>query len=216
MPQEPHPAWDGFGTNLRQLMKISSHPPQARRALNGTLPNSPQPLPLRKKRLGGNWPPRNGKSEDDSESRQRGPSRGESINLLFQEMADDGHGTFNWRITAFRHVVTENSELGVEATEALHEFGRAFGAEMNAAAAKIDMTLPEALSFRKAWEDLRDEFQSFMSLVPLSNAVHKVDLAGQAQQFATKLAALPPVRRRKQRPMSEHQPPDQSVAGITA
>ena len=83
-------------------------------------------------------------------------------------MADDGHGTFNWRITAFRHAVSENSELGVEATQALHEFGRAFGAEMNAAAAKIDMTLPEALSFRKAWEDLRDEFQAFMSLVPLS------------------------------------------------
>ena len=113
-------------------------------------------------------------------------------------MADDGHGTFNWRITAFRHAVTEDSELGLEATEALHEFGRAFGAEMNAAASKIDMTLPEALSFRKAWEDLRDEFQSFMSLVPLSNAVQLVDLAGQAQQFATKLAALPPVRRRKQ------------------
>ena len=131
-------------------------------------------------------------------------------------MADDGHGTFNWRITAFRHAVTENSELGLEATEALHEFGRAFGAEMNAAAAKIDMTLPEALSFRKAWEDLRDEFQAFMSLVPLSNAVQLVDLAGQAQQFATKLAALPPVRRRKQQPMSEHQPPDQSVDGITA
>ena len=131
-------------------------------------------------------------------------------------MADDGHGTFNWRITAFRHAVTEDSELGLEATEALHEFGRAFGAEMNAAAAKIDMTLPEAFVFRKAWEDLRDEFQAFISLAPLSNAVQKVDLAGQAQQFATKLAALPPVRRRKQRPMSEHQPPDQSVAGITA
>ena len=87
---------------------------------------------------------------------------------------------------------------------------------MNAAVSKIDMTLPEALSFRKVWEDLRDEFQAFMSLVPLSNAVQLVDLAGQAQQFATKLAALPPVRRRKQRPMSEHQPPDQSVAGITA
>ena len=216
MPQEPRRAWDGFGTNPPRQKKISLRPPQARQALTGTLCNSPQPLPLRKKRLGGNWPPRNGKSEDASESRHRGPSRGESINLLFQEMADDGHGTFNWRITAFRHAVTENSELGLEATEALHEFGRAFGAEMNAAASKIDMTLPEALSFRKAWEDLRDEFQAFMSLVPLSNAVQKVDLAGQAQQFATKLAALPPVRRRKQRPMSEHQPPDQSVAGITA
>ena len=215
MPQEPRRAWDAFGTNPRQLMKISSHPPQARWVLNGTLPNSPQRLRLRKKRLGGNWPPKNGRNEGANASPHRGPSRGESINLLFQEMADDGHGTFNWRITAFRHAVSENSELGLEATEALHEFGRAFGAEMNAAAAKIDMTLPEALSFRKAWEDLRDEFQAFMSLVPLSNSVQKVDLAGQAQQFATKLAALPPVRRRKQQPMSEHQPPDQSV-GITA
>ena len=130
---------------------------------------------------------------------------------------DDGHGTFNWRLTAFRHAVRENSEMGVEATEALHEFGRAFAGEMNAAASKIDMTLPEALAFRKAWEDLRDEFQAFMSLVPLSNETQLVALAGQAQQFATKLAALPPVRRRRQQPMkSEHQPPDQSVAGITA
>ncbi len=132
-------------------------------------------------------------------------------------MADDGHGTFNWRLTAFRHAVLENSQMGVEATEALHDFGRAFAGELNAAASKIDMTLPEALTFRKAWEDLRDEFQAFMSLVPLSNETQLVALAGQAQQFATKLAALPPVRRRRQQPMkSEHQPPDQSVAGITA
>ena len=131
-------------------------------------------------------------------------------------MADDGHGTFNWRITAFRHAVLENSEMGVEATEALHEFGRAFAGELNAAASKIDMTLPEALTFRKAWEDLRDEFQAFMSLVPLSNETQLVALAGQAHEFATKLAALPPVRRRQQPMKSEHQPPDQSVAGITA
>ena len=69
---------------------------------------------------------------------------------------DDGHGTFNWRLTAFRHAVREHSQMGVEATEALHEFGHAFGAEMNATAAKIDMTLPEALPFCKAWEELRD------------------------------------------------------------
>ena len=107
--------------------------------------------------------------------------------------------------------------MGVEATEALHEFARAFAGELNAAASKIDMTLPEALAFRKAWEDLRDEFQAFMALVPISNETQLVELAGQAQQFATKLAALPPVRRRRQQPMkSEHQPPDQSVAGITA
>ena len=120
--------------------------------------------------------------------------------------------------TAFRHAVSENAEMGVEATEALREFGRAFAAEMNAAASKIDMTLPEALSFRKAWEDLRDEFQAFMSLVPLSNAVQLIDLASQVSEFAAKLEALPPVRRRQ--PMmqkSEHLPPDQSVqAGITA
>ena len=143
MPQEPQRAWVAFGTNPPRQKMISSHPPQARWVLNGTLPNSHQPLPLRKKRLGGNWPPRNGKSEDASESRHRGPSHAELINLLFQEMADDGHGTFNWRIIAFRHAVSENTGMGVEATEALHEFGRAFAAEMNAAAAKIDMTLPE-------------------------------------------------------------------------
>ena len=52
-------------------------------------------------------------------------------------MADDGHGTFNWRITAFRHAVLENSEMGVEATQALHEFDGAFAAEMNQAAKKM-------------------------------------------------------------------------------
>jgi len=80
------------------------------------------------------------------------------------------------------------------------------------------MTLPEARRFRAAWEDLREEFQAFMSLVPMSNATQLVDLASQAPQFAEKLAALPPVRKRQ--PMmqkSEHLPPDQSVqAGITA
>ena len=128
---------------------------------------------------------------------------------------DDALGTFTPRITAFRTAIMQNSSLGIEAAEALEQFGYAFGAEMNKAAQKVDMTLPEARRFRAAWEDLRDEFQAFMSLVPLSNAVQLVDLAGQVQQLATKLAALPPVRRRKQQPMSEHQPPDQSV-GITA
>ena len=82
------------------------------------------------------------------------------------------------------------------------------------------MTLPEALPFRKAWENLRGEFQAFMSLVPLSNATQLVELAGQAKQFAEKLDALPPVRRRQapeQSERSQHQPPDASVAaGITA
>ena len=48
--------------------------------------------------------------------------------------------------------------------------------------------------------------------------VQLVDLASQVSEFAAKLEALPPVRRRQ--PMmqkSEHLPPDQSVqAGITA
>ena len=120
-------------------------------------------------------------------------------------MADDGHGTFNPRITAFRYA------------EALQEFGYAFGAEMNRVGTSVDMTLPEARKFRESWEDLRDEFQAFMSLVPLSNATQLVELAGQAKEFAEKLDALPPVRRRQAPEKSQHQPPDASVAaGITA
>ena len=135
-------------------------------------------------------------------------------------MADDGHGTFNPRITAFRHAISQNAALGLEAAEALQEFGYAFGAEMNRVGTSVDMTLPEARKFRESWEDLRDEFQAFMSLVPLSNATQLVELAGQAKEFAKKLDALPPVRRRQapeQSERSQHQPPDASVAaGITA
>ena len=97
-------------------------------------------------------------------------------------MADDGHGTFNPRITAFRHAFSQNAALGLEAAEALQEFGYAFGAEMNRVGTSVDMTLPEARKFRESWEDLRDEFQAFMSLVPLSNATQLVDLAGQAKK----------------------------------
>ena len=96
-------------------------------------------------------------------------------------MADDGHGTFNPRITAFRHAISQNAALGLEAAEALQEFGYAFGAEMNRVGTSVDMTLPEARKFRESWEDLRDEFQAFMSLVPLSNATQLVELAGQAK-----------------------------------
>ena len=131
---------------------------------------------------------------------------------------DDALGTFTPRITAYRTAIMQNSSLGVEAAEALREFGYAFGHELNKAAQKVDMTLPEARKYRAAWEDLRDEFEAFMSLVPMSNALQLVDLASQVSEFAAKLEALPPVRRRQ--PMmqkSEHLPPDQSVqAGITA
>ena len=97
------------------------------------------------------------------EGRQGVWRRGDLINLLFQEMADDGHGTFNPRITAFRHAISQNAALGLEAAEALQEFGYAFGAEMNRVGTSVDMTLPEARKFRESWEDLRDEFQAFMT-----------------------------------------------------
>ena len=91
---------------------------------------------------------------------------------------------------------------------------------MNRVGTSVDMTLPEARKFRESWEDLRDEFQAFMSLVPLSNATQLVELAGQAKEFAEKLDALPPVRRRRapeRTEQSQQQPPDASVAaGITA
>ena len=102
-------------------------------------------------------------------------------------MADDGHGTFNPRITAFRHAISQNAALGLEAAETLQEFGYAFGAEMNRVGTSVDMTLPEARKFRESWEDLRDEFQAFMSLVPLSNATQLVELAGQAKKLQRNL-----------------------------
>ncbi len=55
--------------------------------------------------------------------------------------------------------------MGVEASNELHIFAYEFARKLNAAANGIGMTAPEAMGFRKAWENLRDEVAVFMNLI---------------------------------------------------
>ena len=91
----------------------------------------------------------------------------------------------------------ENANLGVEAQEALQNFGYAFGQKMNELQQNVDMTMPEARKFREAWEELRDEFQAFMDLTQLSSPAELAALVEQAESFAQKIDSLPPVRKRQ-------------------
>ena len=105
------------------------------------------------------------------------------------------------RCSATDTLLIQNSNIGLEAVELLTHFGYRFGEDMNEAASNVDMSLPEAQTFRKAWEELRGEFQAFMDLVPLSNPSQLVELAKEVNEFPAKLAALPPFRKRQPKNM---------------
>ena len=68
------------------------------------------------------------------------------------------------------------------------------------------MTAPEAMSFRKAWETLRDEFQAFRELMAMSNPEELREMANKTGEFLAKLARLPKVG--KPRKMKEPMPQD--------
>ena len=89
---------------------------------------------------------------------------------------DDSNQTFLWRQTQNRVQMRENAERGVEATEQLRQFGYSFGQRMNDVAKNVDMDSVEARSFKHAFEELKDEFEAFMSLVPLSGPAELVEL----------------------------------------
>ena len=55
------------------------------------------------------------------------------------------------------------------------------------------MAAPEAMSFRKAWETLRDEFQAFKELMTMSNPEELREMANKTGEFLAKLAKLPKV-----------------------
>ena len=80
---------------------------------------------------------------------------------------DDSNQTFLWRQTKNRVEMRENAYRGVEATEELHEFGYRFGERMNDISRNVDMDSVEARSFKHAFEELQDEFEAFILLIPL-------------------------------------------------
>ena len=126
---------------------------------------------------------------------------------------DDSNQTFLWRQTKNRVEMRENAYRGVEATEELHEFGYRFGERMNDISRNVDMDSVEARSFKHAFEELQDEFEAFMSLVPLSGPAELVELTKQAGDLMQKLDALPGLKKRRPPPTAP--PPDASVGQTT-
>ena len=126
---------------------------------------------------------------------------------------DDSNQTFLWRQTQNRAEMRENAERGVEATEQLRQFGYAFGQRMNDVAKNVDMDSVEARSFKHAFEELKDEFEAFMSLVPLSGPAELVELTRQTGDLMAKIDALPGLKKRKPPPTAP--PPDASVGQTT-
>ena len=126
---------------------------------------------------------------------------------------DDSNQTFLWRQTTNRVEMRENAYRGVEATEELHEFGYRFGERMNDISRNVDMDSVEARSFKHAFEELQDEFEAFMSLVPLSGPAELVELTKQTGDLMQKLDALPGLKKRRPPPTAP--PPDASVGQTT-
>ena len=65
----------------------------------------------------------------------------------------------------------------------------------------------------RAFEELKDEFEAFMSLVPLSGPAELVELTRQTGDLMAKIDALPGLKKRKPPPTAP--PPDASVGGTT-
>ena len=126
---------------------------------------------------------------------------------------DDSNQTFLWRQTQNRVEMRENAYRGVEATEQLHEFGYSFGQRMNDISRHVDMDSVEARSFKHAFEELQDEFEAFMSLVPLSGPAELVELTKQTGDLMQKLDNLPGLKKRRPPPTAP--PPDASVGQTT-
>ena len=83
---------------------------------------------------------------------------------------------------------------------ALHAFAADFARKLNQAAEGVDMTAPEAMSFRAAWQTLRDEVSAFLDLIPLSNPEQLAEMAAQVWKFEKKLAQQPRVGKPRQQP----------------
>ena len=93
-------------------------------------------------------------------------------------------------LSHIRHNLRQHATMGVEASAALHAFAADFARKLNQAAEGVDMTAPEAMSFRAAWQTLRDEVSAFLDLIPLSNPEQLAEMAAQVGKFEKKLATI--------------------------
>ena len=129
---------------------------------------------------------------------------------------DDSNQTFLWRMTKARVDMQNNASMGVEATQQLQAFGRAFQQRMEEVSRGVDMNAVEARSFKAAFEELQDEFEAFMSLIPISGPSELVELLKQSGDLMKKIDSLP-ARRKKPPPPPQKEmiPPDASIGQMT-
>ena len=129
---------------------------------------------------------------------------------------DDSNQTFLWRMTKARVDMQNNASMGVEATEQLQAFGQAFQQRMEEVSRGVDMNAVEARSFKAAFEELQDDFEAFMSLVPISGPSELVELLKQSGDLMKKIESLP-ARRKKPLPPPQKEmiPPDASIGQMT-
>ena len=128
---------------------------------------------------------------------------------------DDSNQTFMWRMTKARVDMQNNASMGVEATQQLQAFGQAFQRRMEEVSRGVDMNAVEARSFKAAFEELQDEFEAFMSLIPISGPSELVELLKQSGDLMKKIESLP-ARSKKPPPAPPQQiPPDASIGQMT-
>ena len=129
---------------------------------------------------------------------------------------DDSNQTFLWRMTKARVDMQNNASMGVEATQQLQAFGQAFQQRMEEVSRGVDMNAVEARSFKAAFEELQDEFEAFMSLIPISGPSELVELLKQSGDLMKKIESLP-ARRKKPPPPPQKEmiPPDASIGQMT-
>ena len=107
-------------------------------------------------------------------------------------------------LTRVRHNLRSHASMGLEASLALHAFAARFARKLNQAAEGVDMTAPEAMGFRAAWQTLRDEVSAFLDLIVLSNPEQLAEMAKQTGKFERKLAQLPRVGKPRQQPKTPY------------
>ena len=76
------------------------------------------------------------------------------------------------------------------------------------------MTAPEAMSFRAAWQTLRDEVSAFLDLIPLSNPEQLAEMAAQVGKFEKKLEQLPRIGELRAQPRKQTIPVEQSAEEV--
>ena len=112
-------------------------------------------------------------------------------------------------LTHIRHNLQQHATMGVEASVALHAFAADFARKLNQAAEGVDMTAPEAMAFRAAWQTLRDEVSAFLDLIPLSNPEQLAEMAAQVGKFEKKLEQLPRIGEPRAQPRKQTIPVEQ-------